>query len=151
MARNTDVKASFMPDVAGLFTAYWRNVEALTAANKIALEGARAVARGNLELLRRTTADLSEQMWAMTGPEPIKEKAVRQGEMFADACDQAAANMRELGDMIQHAQTEAVQILNKRFADAVDEANALASGAVRRCLDTEFKITPTLCRFDWMT
>ncbi|MGD0431538.1 MAG: phasin family protein [Acetobacteraceae bacterium] len=151
MAGKTDVKASFMPDVTGVFAAYWRNVEALTAANKIAFEGARAVARGNLEFLRRTTADLSEQMWAMTGPEPIKERAVRQGEMVIDVCDQAAANMRDLGDIIQHAHTEAVQVLNKRVADAVDEVNALARGAVRGCLDTEFKLTPTLCRFDWMT
>ena len=37
------------------------------------------------------------------------------------------AHMRELADLIQRANGEAVQMLNKRFTEALDEVKRLAS------------------------
>ncbi|MBX9596211.1 MAG: phasin family protein, partial [Roseomonas sp.] len=41
-----------MPDMEGLAQAQRRNLEALSAANRIALEGAQAVARRHMEIMQ---------------------------------------------------------------------------------------------------
>jgi hypothetical protein len=47
--------------------------------------------------------------------------------------------MRELGMMIQHSNTEAMEVLSRRFTEAADEVKSLARYAARSCWDPETK------------
>jgi phasin family protein len=138
----------FMPDVAGLFAAQERNVEAVMAAANITLEGVRSVGRRNIESMRQNMAVLSEHMWTMASPRPPMEKAVSQGELVLKACQQATANMKELGEMIQHTSDEAVEVLNKRFAEVVEEAKSLTT-CTARFPDTGLRSTAPRRHADW--
>jgi phasin family protein len=53
-------------------------------------------------------------------------KAARQAELIKRAYEHAVANMTELRDLIQRSNEEAMQLLNKRFAEAMDEVKAMA-------------------------
>ena len=52
-------------------------------------------------------------------------KATKQTEMLKLAYEKAVANTKELADMIQHANGEALSLLNKRFVEAMEEAKTL--------------------------
>jgi phasin family protein len=123
------MKIPFMPDMEALFAAQRRNIEALTAANRAAMEGAQAVARRNLEIMQQTMADLSESVRAMASPDEPGARVAKQAELVKTAYEHAAANMKELGEMIQHANAEAMEVLHKRFTEAVEEVKTLARAA----------------------
>jgi len=120
------MKFPAVPDMSVFAAAQQRNVEALTAANKMAMEGAQAVARRHAEILQKAVADMSAGIQALSGPEAPQAKAAKQADMLKQTYAKAVANLKELSDLIQHANSEAVQVLNVRFAEALDELKALA-------------------------
>lgn len=119
-----DMKMPGMPDGTALMDAYKRNIEVMSAANRIALEGAQAVAKRHMEIMQQTMAELSENLRLLAAGSPT-EKATVQTELLKKAYERAVANTKELADMIQHANGEALAMLNKRFVEAMDEAKAL--------------------------
>lgn len=115
-----------MPDLDGLAQAQRRNLEALSAANRVALEGAQAVARRHMEILQSSMTEMTDAVRSMTGMESPQERAARQAELLKAGYERAVANMREVADLIQKSNTEALTLLNKRFAEAMDEVKAMA-------------------------
>lgn len=113
------------PNAEALMNAHRRNMEALSAANKIALEGAQAVAKRHMEIMQQTMAELSESIRALATPEAPQAKAAQQAELLKRAYEHAVANTREMSDLIQRSNGEALQLLNKRIAEAMDEVKAL--------------------------
>jgi phasin family protein len=125
-----DMKMPAMPDMETVLTAHRRNMETLSAANRIALEGAQAVAKRHMEIMQQTMAELSETMRALAAPsEAPQAKAAKQAELLKRAYERAVANTRELGDLIQRSNGEALELLNKRFVEAMDEVKALVEKA----------------------
>ena len=116
-------------DMEALLTAHRRNMEVLSAANRVAMEGAQAVARRNMEIMQQTMAELSDSVRALTSTEAPAEKAARQTEMLKHAYERAVANAKELGDLIQRSNGEAIGLLNARFAEAMEEVKGLMAKA----------------------
>ena len=114
-----------LPDAEGLIAAHKRNLEAITAANKVALEGAQTVARRHLEILQQTSAELAETMRALSTAEAPQVKAAKQTELVKQSYEKAIANVRELRDLIANANGEAVELLNRRFLESLDEIKNL--------------------------
>jgi phasin family protein len=105
--------------------AHQRNFEALTAANRIALEGAQAVARRHMEIMQQTMAELTETLTALASAAAPQDQAAKQAELLKSAYEKAVANSRELADLIQRANGEAVGTLNARVTAAIDELTTL--------------------------
>ena len=124
-----ELKLPPMLDLEALTAANRRNIEALTAANKVALEGAQAVARRHMEIMQQSLSEMTEAMRALAAPEAPQAKAAKQAEFAKAAYGRAVANLKEIGDLIQRSNAEAVGLLNQRFADALDEVKALAEKA----------------------
>lgn len=116
-----------MPDVEALAAAQRRNLEALSNANRVALEGAQAVARRHMEILQQSTAELTEAFKALGEQESPQAKAARQAELLKAGYEKAVTNMKELADLISKSNAEAVGLLNQRFTEALDEVKALAA------------------------
>ncbi len=115
-----------MPDSEALIGAHKRNMEALTRANQAAMEGAQAVAKRHLEIMQQTMAELGETMRTLSAADvPPQAKAARQAELLKRAYERAVANTRELSELIQHANGEALAVLNQRFTEAMEEVKAL--------------------------
>src|ERR1700749_1147594 len=121
-----DMKLPAMPDMEAFVSASRRNMETLTAANRVALEGAQTVARRHMEIVQQSMAELTEAMRTMSSVEPPQAKAAKQAELLKQAYERAVAHMKELSDLITHSNAQAVKLLNNRFTEAMDEIRALA-------------------------
>jgi phasin family protein len=124
-----DIKLPAMPGMDAFVAASRRNMETFTAANRVALEGAQAVARRHMEIMQQSMAEMTEAMKSFATAEPPQAKAAKQAEMLKHAYEQAIANMQELRDLFQQSNAEALALINQRFVEAMDEVKALAEKA----------------------
>ena len=125
----SEMKLPPVPDMEALMTAHRRNMEALSAANRVALEGAQAVARRHMEIMQQTMAELTETIRSLAGADAPQDKAAKQADLLKHAYERAVANTKELSDLIQKSNGEAIGLLNRRFAEAMDEVKALMDKA----------------------
>jgi phasin family protein len=68
-------------------------------------------------------------MQALAGADAPQAKAARQAELLKQAYQHAVTHMKELGDLIQQSNAEALSLINRRFVEAMDEVKALAEKA----------------------
>lgn len=104
-----------------------KNMEVLSAANRVALEGAQAVATRHMEIMQQTMAEMSENLRDIATPESPQARAAKQAELLKTAYERAVAHIKELADLIQRSNGEALSMLNARFTEAMDEVKQLAS------------------------
>ncbi len=115
-----------MPDMQAMMDAQRRNIEALSQANKLAMEGAQAIARRNMEIMQQSMSDMASAMQAMMSADGAPaERAAKQAEMVKSAYERAMGNMREIAELIQRSNGEALDVLNKRFSEAMEEARGM--------------------------
>jgi phasin family protein len=120
-----DIKMPAMPDMEALIVSNRRNMEVLSAANRVALEGAQTVARRHMEIMQQTMADMTSTMKTLSNGESPQGRAVKQTELLRDSYQRAVSNIKEISDLIQRCNGEAVGMLNARIAEAMDEWKAL--------------------------
>lgn len=108
-------------DVESVVASQRRNLEALTAANQLALEGMQAVAKRQNEILRQMMDEASQAMKDVMAAGSPEDKAARQTDLVKEAFKRAIANMRELAEMVAKSQGEAFDVINKRVTDSLDE------------------------------
>jgi phasin family protein len=108
-------------DVEAVVASQRRNLEALGAANQLAVEGMQAVARRQTEIFRQMMEETSQAMRDMMAAGSPEDKASRQTEMVKEAFKRAIGNMRELAEMVSKSQGEAFDVINKRVTDSLDE------------------------------
>ena len=118
-----------LPDTGALMAAHRRNMDALSQANRMALEGAQAVARRHMEIMQQTMTELSETIQALGAPDAPQAKAAKQAELLKRAYERAVSNTRELSELIQQANGEALTLLNGRFSEAMEEVKQLIQKA----------------------
>lgn len=116
-------------DMEALMAAQRRNIEVFSAANRVALEGAQAIAKRHMEIVQSSVGEMTEAMKALSGTEAPQAKAARQAELLKTAYEKAVTNMRELADMIQRSNGEALGLLNKRFTESMDELKTMVEKA----------------------
>lgn len=124
-----DMKMPVMPGLDAFVSSYRRNMETLSAANRVALEGAQMVARRHMEIMQQAMTELTETMKAVASVESAPAKAAKQAELLKHSYERAVANLKELSDLIQNANNEAIALLNKRFAEAMDEVRTIIDKA----------------------
>ena len=126
-----EMKLPALPDIESLLAANRKNLETLSAANRVAMEGAQAVARRHMEIVQGNMAELTEAMQALASTDAPQVKAAKQAELLKQAYQHAVAQMTELCDLIQQSNAEALSLINRRFAEAMDEVKALAEKTTR--------------------
>jgi phasin family protein len=120
-----------MPDMDSFLALHRKNLEVLTAANKVALEGAQTVARRHMEIMQETMHEISETMRDMTTAESPQAKAAKQTEMMKASYERAVSHVKELADLIQRSNGEALNMLHGRFTEAMDEVKAIAAKSAK--------------------
>ena len=112
-----------------LAAAQRRNIEAFSAANRVALEGAQAVARRHMEILQQSVSEMTQAMTGLASAQAPQDKAAKQAEIAKATYEKTIANLQELADLIQRSNSEALSVLNKRFAEAMDEVKGMTGKA----------------------
>jgi phasin family protein len=116
---------AMIPDSTALLAAHRRNMEVLSNANRLALEGAQAVARRHMEIMQQTMTELSEHVRELATTESPQAKAARQADLVKKSYERAVSNIRDLSDLIQRSNSEALAVLSNRFKEAMDEIKGL--------------------------
>ena len=119
-------------DTAAVIDAQRKNVEALSAVNHLAAEGFQAVAQRQAEIVRKSFEDAANVVNDLTATRKPQESLVKQAELVKQGYVQAVANGRELFEMSAKCNAEAVDVLNKRVTEGLNElavaAKTLAKG-----------------------
>ncbi len=108
-------------DMQAVMDSQRRNLEALGAANKRAMEGMQAVARRQSEIFRQMMEETQAAMRDFMAAASPEDKAARQTDLAKSAFSRAIANMRELSEMVAQSNNEAFDVINKRVAESLDE------------------------------
>jgi phasin family protein len=120
------MKMPSMPDFQAFAEAQKRNLDALTTANKLAMEGAQAVAKRNMEIVQQAMGEMTQAVQSLASADGSpQDKATKQAEMMKSAYERAVANMQEIAELIQKSNGEAVGVLNRRFGEALEEVKGL--------------------------
>lgn len=111
-------------DVEAMLASQRRNIEAVTAANQLAVEGLQAVIRRQAEIVRASLEESSGYVNQLISAGTPEEKAAKQADLVKVAFEKALANARELSELIAKSNTEAAEILSKRVSESLDELKA---------------------------
>jgi phasin family protein len=108
-------------DIDALVAAQQKNFEALTAANKQAVEGFQAVAKRQAEMVRdifESGVKASEQLASVKSPE---ERLVKQVDLSKEFVGAGLASARELAGLWSKSADKTLDIVASRFAESMDE------------------------------
>jgi len=113
-------------DPASLMETQRKNIDALVQANRVAAEGMQALADRQRDIFREHMEQMQQFMRDAVSADTPEANAARQAELVKIAFEKALVNMRELAELASKSQGEALEIVNKRMVDNLDEFRRLA-------------------------
>lgn len=119
-------------DVESMVAAQRKNLEALTQANQLAVEGVQAVARRQVEIARQAVDEASSLVREWTQPGAPEERMAKNAEYAKQAFEKSVANARELAELVTKANSEAFAVIQKRVAEGFEELREYAKQKVAR-------------------
>ena len=108
-------------DAQALMEIQRKNIEAMTAANRIALEGAQSLTRRQAEILRQAWDESTAAVQELTSAGKPEDKLAKQTEMAKHGFEVSVANARELAEISAKSNNEALELISKRIAELMDE------------------------------
>jgi phasin family protein len=111
-------------DVEAVWAAQRRNLEALTQANQLAVEGVHALAKRQIEMTQQSLEDLSTLVREMSQPIPAEDRIAKQTEYTKKMIDKGLSHGREIAALAAKAGSEATEVLQKRATEGMDEMRA---------------------------
>ena len=112
-------------NVEVLLSSQQKNIEALNAANRVAIEGIQTLGQRQAEILRlamEEAAKAAQDVAAVGQPQEIPAK---QAEIAKAAFEKGLANMQELAELAARANSDTLAVVNKRFAESFDDLKAI--------------------------
>jgi phasin family protein len=113
-------------DVEALMAAQRRNIEALSQANQLAVEGMQAVAKRQIEVARQAVEDVSALLRDLAQPVSPEDRIAKNTEFAKQMLEKSLSHGREITLLATKAGTEAADVLRKRATEGLDEFRDLA-------------------------
>jgi len=111
-------------DVEAVWAAQRRNLEALSQANQLAVEGVHALVKRQIEMTQQTMEDFSTLVRDMTQPVSTEDRVAKHTEFTKKMIDKGLTHGREVAALAAKAGTEATEVLQKRATEGLDEMRA---------------------------
>lgn len=108
-------------DSAKLIETQRKNVEAITAANRIVFEGMQAMAQRQAEIFRKGMDEAAKSFGSFAEAGAPEDKLAKQIEQTKKAYIDAISNFNELTEISVKSNAEAAQEINKRVTESFDE------------------------------
>ena len=112
-------------DADALFAAQKKNMDALVEANKAAAAGYQDLFKKQMTIFEETVAEAQKQFKDLDLKMDSKA-ATAQAELAKAAFEKAIANMKDLAETAQKANTEAYEIVSARVKDSIAEIRTIA-------------------------
>lgn len=114
-------------NVEAMMASQRKNVEALTQANQLAIEGAQALARRQVEIAREALEEARSLFREFSQPGAPQERLAKNTEIAKATFEKGLATARELTELVTKANAEAFNVLTKRVAESFEEIREVAS------------------------
>ncbi len=102
-----------------------KNVEAMVAANRMAIEGCQAVFQRQADLVRELADEFLSVNKALVSAGSPEDKFAKQATVCKQAFEGTMSNVREFATMMQKTGNEAADVISKRVVENFDEAQAI--------------------------
>jgi phasin family protein len=114
-------------NVEAVMASQRKNVEALSQANQLAIEGVQALARRQVEIARETLEEASALFRELSQPGAPQEKLAKNTELARVSFEKGLATAKELTELVAKANTEAFNVLTKRVTESFEEIRDVAA------------------------
>jgi phasin family protein len=121
----TQMKLPVMPDMGAFMAAHSRNMEALAASLRIAVEGAEAIAKRQIEMMQQTLTDLTDCMRSLSTTNGQQTNGAGPVECGKRAYEHAVSNALELAEVVQRSNRNVLDHLHRRAIAAMAEMGSL--------------------------
>lgn len=112
-------------DFEAVASAQRKNLEAVVAANRVAIEGCQAAFQRQADLVRELADEFVSVNKALVSAGSPEDKFAKQATVCKQAFEGTLSNVRELATMMQKTGNEAVDLISKRVVENFDEAQAI--------------------------
>ncbi len=119
-------------DVEAAWAAQRRNLEALSQANQLAVEGVQALAKRQFELTRETFEGFSALWRDLATPASTEDRIAKNTDYVKQMMEKGVKHGGEIATITAKAGSEAAEILHKRASESLDEIRAFASQQAAR-------------------
>lgn len=109
-------------DIERLSQLHVRNVEALQTAHQLAATGFQTIAARQTEIMKEAMEQISSAVREMLGQRSAARNVGKQPELAQQVMEKAVGNMRELTELATKAQSEAFDVLARRWMASLEEA-----------------------------
>ena len=113
-------------DVEAIAEAQRKNVEALLQANQLAVEGARALAQRQAEIVQQVIEETSGMLRRLREPGALEDRLAKNAEAAKEAFEKGIANVRELRELGTKASVDVFSVLARRVSEGFDEVRLYA-------------------------
>jgi phasin family protein len=113
-------------DADAVLTAQQKNVDAMIEANKVVIAGYQDLYKRQIALFEAAVAQAKDKLTEAQGQPPTADQATQNVEAMKAAFEKAAADAKELAELVQNTNTDAFEIVKARFEEAVAEFKAAA-------------------------
>lgn len=111
-------------DVEAAVAAQRKNIEALTTANKLAMDSMQATYRRQVELMQEVLKEAQAAAADLGASGPLPEKAAKQTELVKDAFERCTTHSREISEMLARSNKEIADLMQARFNETLNEVKA---------------------------
>lgn len=108
-------------DMSALIQAQSKNVQALTAANRSAIEGTQALLQRQAEMVQQALAQATEAAKAIATSGSPQAAIAEQTKVVEQVFEKAIANAAEISDMVRKTQDETAKLVNMRISESLEE------------------------------
>jgi phasin family protein len=119
-------------DMNQVFSTQRRNIEAISAANQVMVEGAQAISRRQAEIARDQVEQVLKASRDMLSSGTPETNVTKQADLAKSMFENALINFREITEMATKSGFEAFDLLNKRTAESMGELSRSAQPAARK-------------------
>ncbi|MGB4101762.1 MAG: phasin family protein [Alphaproteobacteria bacterium] len=120
-----DFKMPGMVDMEAVMDAQRKNMQALAAANQMAIEGMQAVLRRQSEIMRQGMEESSKLMNGVAASASAEEKIAKQAELTKNVLDRTLGNAKELAEMLTRSNYEALEVISTRVGESLEELRGM--------------------------
>jgi phasin family protein len=117
-------------DTSAVLEAQRKNLEAFSAAGKLATEGFQAIAQRQSELVRLGVEQSLSAVREVMAEGTVALQTAKQAEIAKRGYQSTLSNVHEINEMVLKANQDAFGVISKRIGEAMDEVQALARAQV---------------------
>ena len=108
-------------DIDEFVSSQRKNFDAVSAAGQLAFEGYQTAVKRQIEMATELAGSGTNGVQDLFAAGTTQDKLAKQADVFKTSLDKGLANLREIWEIIGKSNSEAAEVLTKRFGEGIGE------------------------------